>query len=163
MQLTSFPPIVSANAKVLILGSMPGQESLARNQYYAHPRNGFWFIMGEICGARAELPYTDRIERLNNAGIALWDVLMHCEREGSLDSHIKNEVPNDFAAFFALHPTIQAIYFNGEKAHKSFQKHVTRSPAMSHLTLKTLPSTSPAHTLAKQLKLDSWRAIEKFL
>lgn len=164
MQLTSFPPVVSAGAKVLILGSMPGQESLACGQYYANARNTFWFIMGEICGARTELPYAERKDRLMRAGIALWDTLMHCEREGSLDKKIKNEVPNDFATFFTQYPTIKAIYFNGQKAEKSFKQHVNLSPTLhSQLTFTLLPSTSPAHTLAKEVKVQQWRAIETYL
>lgn len=164
MQPTSFPPVVPAAAKVLILGSMPAQESLACNQYYANARNTFWFIMGEICDARAELPYEERIDRLKRAGIALWDTLKHCEREGSLDKKIKNEVPNDFATFLAQYPTIKGIYFNGKKAQKSFKQHVNLSPTLrAQLTFTLLPSTSPAHTVAKEIKLQQWRAIEKYL
>ncbi len=87
-RLTSFPPIASPDARVLILGSMPGEESLRRQEYYAHPQNAFWFIMGELFSAGADLPYPERTGRLREAGVAVWDVLKHCRRAGSLDVSI---------------------------------------------------------------------------
>ena len=93
----SFPPVVSRNSKVLILGSMPGEVSLKAEQYYAHPRNAFWPIMGELFGAGPSLPYQERLVALDNAGIALWDSLRACTRPGSLDSAIRDEEANDFA------------------------------------------------------------------
>lgn len=120
--------------------------------------------MGEICGARAELPYAERLDQLMRAGIALWDTIRHCEREGSLDKKIKNEVPNDFASFLAQYPTIKAIYFNGKKAEKSFKRHVNLSSTLSaQLSFTLLPSTSQAHTVTKEVKVQQWRAIETYL
>ena len=95
-----FPPVAGNDATVLILGSMPGKESLKQHQYYAHPQNAFWKIMGELVGAHPDLPYPQRLHALTNARIALWDVLETCERQGSLDSDIQNETANDFASFF---------------------------------------------------------------
>ena len=94
----SFPPAFRTDARVLILGSMPGEASLAAGRYYAHPRNAFWPIMGALFGAGAELPYDQRLARLNAAGVALWDVIARCRRPGSLDSAIEDSVPNDLAS-----------------------------------------------------------------
>src|SRR5258706_6926573 len=100
-RVQSFPPMVSRHSKVLVLGSMPGQASLRAGQYYAHPRNAFWRIMGSLFGAGPSLPYAERTARLQSAGIALWDVLQACVRPGSLDASITDEVANHFPALFA--------------------------------------------------------------
>jgi len=107
--LQSLAPVAHANAKVLILGSMPGAESLAQQQYYAHPRNAFWPIMASLYGFAADLPYALRLQQLTAHGVALWDVLAYCEREGSLDSAIRNEQPNDFHRFFAAHRILASL------------------------------------------------------
>jgi double-stranded uracil-DNA glycosylase len=160
----SFPPLARADARVLILGSMPGAESLRRREYYAHPHNQFWPIMGALFGARRELPYDARVERLLERRIAVWDVLKHCERAGSLDSSIVrgSEVVNDFGAFFRAHPGIGAIFFNGGKSESVFRREVTL-PARG-LRCTRLPSTSPAHAgLSRAAKLAAWRRIEECL
>src|SRR4029077_16189116 len=99
-RVQSFPPIVSQQSKVLILGSMPGEASLKADQYYAHPRNAFWPIMGELFGAGPSLPYQERVALLQSTGVALWDSLQACVRPGSLDASITNEAANDFPGFF---------------------------------------------------------------
>ena len=99
MIIQGFDPISDPDARILILGSMPGIASLEANQYYGHPRNAFWRIMGDVFGAGLELPYAERTAILKDQGVAVWDVLKLCHREGSLDSNIKDEVPNDFATF----------------------------------------------------------------
>ena len=161
----SFPPLARADARVLILGSMPGAESLRRHEYYAHPHNQFWPIMGELFAAGRELPYGERVERLLARGVAVWDVLKHCERPGSLDSSIvrATEVVNDFGAFFRAHPGIDAIFFNGAKSESVFRREValpgSRAPRCTRL-----PSTSPAHAgLSRAAKLAAWRRIEDCL
>ncbi|OGS92877.1 MAG: DNA-deoxyinosine glycosylase [Gallionellales bacterium GWA2_59_43] len=159
-RIRSFPPIADANARILILGSMPGKESLRANQYYAHPRNAFWPIMGELAGAAPALPYEVRTLKLRAAGIALWDVLDSCTRPGSLDADIDPDSihPNDFAAFFEAHPHISRVYFNGTMAEQSFRKHVL--PHLGHLTLRLqrLPSSSPANaSLRFEQKLEIWK------
>jgi hypoxanthine-DNA glycosylase len=160
-RLRSFPPVADRNARILILGSMPGIKSLNENQYYAHPHNAFWKIMGELVGAHPHLPYEQRLEVLKQAGIALWDVLHSCMREGSLDSDIQHEQTNDFATFFANHPHITHVYFNGSKAEQSFRKFVLKEQALPELTLHRLPSTSPAHAgMRYEEKLDVWRNIK---
>lgn len=146
---------------MLILGSMPGQASLVAGEYYAHRQNAFWRIMGALVGAQPELPYEQRLERLQAAGIALWDVIAACEREGSLDADIvgKSIRPNDFAAFLAKHPAIRRICFNGGTAEASFRRHVLPGLDAARYELIRLPSTSPAHAaLSFGQKLAAWSA-----
>lgn len=158
----SFGPVASADARVLILGSMPGVRSLQQKQYYAHPSNAFWKIMGELLGMGANARYEERLEALKARGIALWDVLGSCEREGSLDSSIRQESANDFAAFFAQHPRITQVFFNGAKAEQSFRKFVLGQQQLPLLALHCLPSTSPAHAGMRYAdKLQAWRAVMK--
>jgi hypoxanthine-DNA glycosylase len=157
-RIRSFPPVRADDATVLILGSMPGKESLQQNQYYAHPQNAFWKIMGELAGAHRHLPYPERLRALVAAQIALWDVLATCERKSSLDSHIRNEKANDFAAFFAQHPHITHVYFNGAKAEQSFKRFVLGRQKLPPLEFVRLPSTSPAHAgMRYEEKLRVWR------
>ena len=155
----SFEPVSNADARLLILGSMPGRRSLEQNQYYAHPSNAFWKIMGELVGAYPDIPYEERLAILRTAGIALWDVLDSCVRETSMDSDIRQESANDFSAFFALHPHITQVFFNGSKAEQCFRNFVLDKQALPPLKLHRLPSTSPAHAgLRYADKLQAWRA-----
>lgn len=158
--LQSLAPVASCDARVLILGSMPGAESLAKQQYYAHPRNAFWPIMASICGFSADLPYTARLQALQASGFAVWDVLAYCERQGSLDSAIRNEHANDFNAFLRLHPHIQLCAFNGAKALQSFRRLVLPQLTVPHPALLALPSTSPAHAaMSFAQKQQLWQQI----
>ncbi len=155
-----FSPIAKPDARILILGSMPGQASLAAGQYYAHPRNAFWPIMGALLGFDPALPYPERATMLTAAGIALWDVLHACSRPGSLDSAIDHDSvePNDFATFFAAHPHIGHVFFNGTTAATLFRRHC---PEQTHtLTVVRLPSTSPAHAGRNFAdKLAAWQTV----
>lgn len=144
-RIYSFAPVSRADATVLVLGSIPGAASLAAGQYYAHPRNQFWPVMGRLAGAGPDIPYAQRLEILKENRIALWDVLEGCIRPGSLDSAIREEKPNDFRAFFASHPDLARVYFNGAKAAALFRRHVLKAGIGAGLTLVTLPSTSPAN------------------
>lgn len=156
--IRSFPPAAAADARILILGSMPGRASLEAGEYYAHPRNLFWTIMGELAGARPCLPYPARIAALAEAGIALWDVLGECEREGSLDSAIRAEAPNDLSGFLRGHAGIRRLCFNGGKAWQSFRRHFPALAARDDLLLRPLPSTSPAHAgMSAERKGAAWR------
>ena len=158
----SFPPVSSADARVLILGSMPGKKSLQEKQYYALPQNAFWKIMGELAGAYPDLPYEKRLDALKDSGIALWDVLASCVRESSLDAHIRKESANDFASFFAQHPHITHVFFNGAKAEQCFKKFVQCKQPLPPLEFRRLPSTSPAHAgMRYEEKLKTWRAIRR--
>src|SRR5262245_47983989 len=160
----SFPPVVSRNSKVLILGSMPGEVSLKAGQYYAHPRNAFWRIMDELFGAGASLLYPDRLVALDKAGVALWDSLKACTRPGSLDSAIRDEEPNDFAGLFASFPGITHVFFNGAKSEAAFRRHVrARLTGLPRVFIR-LPSTSPAHAgMRFEEKVERWRAVTKAL
>jgi TDG/mug DNA glycosylase family protein len=156
--LQGLPPIENPQARALILGSMPGGMSLRLGRYYAHPQNRFWPFMGELVGARPDLPYEQRIGIVRDAGIALWDVLAQCEREGSLDSAIRAEVANDFRGFLASHPNLQCVLFNGAKAEQSFRRHVLPMPGSVPVGLRRLPSTSPANaSQGEAAKLEAWR------
>jgi TDG/mug DNA glycosylase family protein len=157
--VTSFPPIADKSARVLVLGSMPGVLSLKANQYYAHPQNGFWRIMGSLCNFDAVSSYQIRTEKLKVSGIALWDVLHTCVRLGSLDSAIEkgSRVPNDFQLFFQQHPHIKLVAFNGAEAEKSFNTYVLPRLRLSGVSFVRLPSSSPAHTQSLEKKIAAWR------
>jgi hypoxanthine-DNA glycosylase len=164
--IQSFPPIVNPTATTLILGSMPGKESLRAGQYYAHHRNAFWPIMGELVGAAPALPYETRTRILRSAGIALWDVLASCTRHSSMDADIEVDsiCPNDFASFFLTHPNITHVFFNGTMAEKFFHQHVQLllDPPLENRLLhyQRLPSTSPANaSMRYEQKLRAWQAI----
>ena len=161
-QVRSFAPIADARARVLILGSMPGAASLAAREYYAHPQNLFWRILGEMTAADHTLSYASRTRALKSRGIALWDVLAACTREGSLDSAIDDAtiVPNDFAVFYRGHKRIAHIFFNGAKAEACYRKYVlprlADEPGPRSYT--RLPSTSPAHaSMTRAHKEDFWK------
>lgn len=154
--LESFPPLVGAGARILILGNMPGVASLQAQQYYAHPRNAFWRITGELYGFDPAAPYGERVVALTRAGVAVWDVLRYCRRVGSLDAAVEPDsmVANNFGAFFAAHPTITRVCFNGAAAERNYLRLVGTSPQLRHARL---PSTSPAHTMPFEAKLAAWR------
>ena len=166
--VTGFPPIADNNAIILILGSMPSIKSLEEQQYYAHPRNSFWFIMTKLLGDKSDLDYAERKALLLHNKIALWDVLNTCQRKGSLDSSINNETieVNDFNKFFTEHPLIKAVYFNGSRAQQEYNRHVL--PALNaefaSISYQRLPSTSPAMaSLNREQKLQQWKAILQLL
>lgn len=160
-RVQGFPPISAANARVLVLGSMPGVASLCQQQYYAHPRNAFWPIAAEVCCFDVQASYPLRCAALVAAGIALWDVLQTCNRTGSLDANIQRNsiVPNDFDAFFRLHAGIERVCFNGGKAAMLYRRQVLPALMISRaLQYLDLPSTSPAHaSLSRKEKLTAWR------
>lgn len=156
--LQGLPPIENPEARALVLGSMPGGQSLRTSRYYAHPQNLFWRVMGELVGAGAHLPYQARVDRLRAAGIALWDVIATCEREGSLDSAIRGAVANDFGGFFAVHRQLRAVLFNGATAEATFLKQVPAAALPAGVRLVRLPSTSPANrSLPEAAKTAQWR------
>lgn len=153
-----FPPITRADARVLVLGSLPGQRSLAERRYYAHPRNSFWPIVREIFGIDGD--YAQCCEELRDYRVALWDVLRTSVRAGSLDAAIEIETAtaNDFEGFFAEHSGIELIAFNGRKAQQLFDRLVAK-PRWSEIAVASLPSTSPAYAaMPFSAKLAQWRA-----
>jgi len=158
----SFSPIADPDARVLILGSMPGKESLRAMQYYAHPRNAFWQIMGALLGAGPDMAYEARTQKLKAAGIAVWDVLASCVRVSSLDSDIDSDtlLVNDFDSFYGAHPKITDVFFNGAIAEKFYRKHI--QPQYPALNYQRLPSTSPAHAgMRYAQKLQAWEAVTR--
>lgn len=163
-----FPPVARHDARVLVLGSLPGVRSLEAQQYYAQPRNAFWRIMAELVDAGPERSYVARLAALERAGIALWDVAATAIRPGSLDAAI---VPgsveaNDFAGFFARHRQIRAVFFNGAKAAELYRRLVpaTLDAPFAALPTHRLPSTSPAHAaMPFSAKLEAWRAVAGYL
>jgi TDG/mug DNA glycosylase family protein len=163
--ITGLPPIENPQARVLVLGSMPGEASLQQQQYYAHPRNAFWPLMAGLLGFSEQLNYPERLQALCNGNIALWDVIGRCQRQGSLDSAIKDEQPNDFSTFFRQHPQLQVIAFNGAKAAQSFRRSVQKQHTIpENMLLITLPSTSPAHaSLNFKQKLQQWQQLLDYL
>ncbi|SAL17818.1 2-hydroxyacid dehydrogenase [Caballeronia cordobensis] len=156
MKLAGFPPVGDEATRTLILGSFPGVASLAATQYYAHPRNQFWRLVGAAIGEPLhELSYDERLARLIKHGIGLWDVLAACEREGSLDAAIRNASPNDFAAFHVRFPKLRRVCFNG----KTSGKFAPVLAAAGYDTL-VLPSSSAANAiLSFDQKLRIWRDI----
>ncbi len=147
-----FAPLIDERCTALILGSMPGELSLRKQQYYGHPRNAFWRLLNSDL---ADKSYTQKCEYLLSHRIALWDVLSSAERKGRLDSAIKNEVPNDFDRFLRRHPNIKHIFFNGGKAQTAFAKYFT--DLFLRYDCAGLPSSSPAYTLAFEEKELVWR------
>ncbi len=160
----SFSPIAKSNAKILILGTMPGKKSLAHRQYYAHPRNTFWRIAGTLFDFDSNQSYCRRTAALASASVALWDVLAACQRTSSLDSDIVHAsiVPNQFGLFLEAHTEIRAIYFNGGNAERLFTKYVHEDLDMRQQAIPRirLPSTSPAHaSLDFNAKLEAWKRV----
>lgn len=155
-----FPPLARADARVLVLGSMPSRESLARQQYYAHPRNAFWPIMTHLYRLQIS-SYRERAEELTGHGVAVWDVLQACTRSSSLDSDIDDDsiVTNDFSGFFQAHPQVRKVFFNGAKAESVYLKQVIPdlSPGPAAYPHSRLPSTSPANAgMNFEQKLEAW-------
>jgi hypoxanthine-DNA glycosylase len=163
-EIQGFPPIADNRAKVLVLGSMPSEASLSRQQYYAHPRNAFWPVMGELFAAYPELAYAERKNILLQNGVAVWDVLASCRREGSADSDIIRDSiqTNDFAAFFQRHTAIKRVFFNGGAAEALYKKYVlpVLNGQFAVLRYQRLPSTSPAFAgMTQRQKVEAWRVI----
>lgn len=150
----SFEPVFSPAARVLIVGSMPSVKSLADAQYYAHPRNAFWPILFEIFGEAPTDDYEVKKNLIRQNALALWDVAGICEREGSLDSNMRDIQFNDFAALYEKCPSIHTVLCNGGTAHSLFVK----SGFAGERCVIRLPSTSPAYTMAYAKKLAAWQA-----
>jgi len=126
MSSEGLPPVVSENARILILGTLPGKQSLATQKYYAHPENAFWEVIEKLIGVKRGLDYQERIKRLKDSGIALWDDFKECARKGSTDTGINkgSEETNDFETFLNKYIGIQRVYFNGKKSEKAFRRSV---------------------------------------
>jgi hypoxanthine-DNA glycosylase len=152
--INSFPPFVNSHTEILILGTMPGATSLAKQEYYAYKRNHFWKIIYTLLD---NLPiseiFEEKIQFLQANKIGLWDVLENCERKGSLDIHIKNQKENDFETLLKEFPSITKIVFNGKESHKYFLKKFGQIEGIAYYVM---PSTSPANTMSFENKLKIW-------
>jgi hypoxanthine-DNA glycosylase len=161
---SAFPPILGENARLLILGSMPSEASLAAGRYYGHPRNAFWPIMEVLLGLPPGSDYARRTAALSTQGIALWDVIAACARPGSLDADILADSIrcNDFRALLDEQPRVRCIAFNGGTAEREFRRRVLPllRPEQASIERLRLPSTSPAHAAMRfEAKLAAWRQI----
>ena len=153
-------PVVRANARLIILGSLPGDASLAAQRYYAHPRNQFWRLVGAAVGENlAGLGYEDRLDRLGERRIGLWDVIASAQRRGSLDQSIRCAGHNPLADYVAGLTDLEAVAFNGAAASAAGRKLL----GDSSLAMIDLPSSSPANTRAFADKMEAWSAIRQYL
>jgi len=164
--IEGFAPIASGEPRVLILGSMPGEASLKKQEYYGHLRNAFWPIMAELFGADSHFSYPQKKAILIDNGIAVWDVLKSCQRNGSLDSNISiaSIKINDFSSFFEQFRSIRRVFFNGGMALTVYKRYIFEAlqGKYDYLEYYQLPSTSPAYaTLNFAEKLDAWRPIKQ--
>lgn len=159
--IQAFPPIADANSKVLILGTMPGVRSLELQQYYGHASNHFWQILFSLFDLPSLINYDERRALLLRNGIALWDVLDNCVREGSSDSNIKNPVVNDFKAFYSSHPHIHTVFWDSLTAQKLYLKYVGISSDKKYFLL---PSPSARYArMNVATKIAAWRKITDYL
>lgn len=154
--LAGLEPVLDRHTRILILGSFPGAASLSASQYYAHPRNQFWRLLGAILTEDLHaLPYAARLERMRAHGIGLWDVIAACRRPGSLDSAIRDAEANDFGALRQRAPRLDRVCFNGKTAGRAAPAF-----AAAGFTTIVLPSSSPAHaSMDFDAKLTLWRQI----
>lgn len=159
-----FPPVAAPDIEILILGSLPGEASLARAQYYGHPRNQFWRLIGEAV-QDAELPlmeYHDRLDRLRHHKVGLWDVVASAVRPGSLDQHMRDIISNSLTDFVSAFHNLRVIGFNGTTASKIGQRQLPTHPMNASgqaIEVLMLPSSSPANTMGYPLKAQAWRQL----
>lgn len=157
---SSFAPVVTPDARLLILGSLPGERSLAAARYYAHPQNQFWRLLSPVVGRDlAPLAYADRLQALRTHRIALWDVVATARRHGSADAAIREACANDLAALVHTLPHLRAVAFNGATAAKIGRPLL----ADALVTLIALPSSSPLHTIGLSAKQPAWNVLAEYL
>jgi hypoxanthine-DNA glycosylase len=154
------PPVARADARLFILGSLPGDASLSASRYYAHPRNHFWKLLGVVLAEPlADLPYEQRLDRLVERGVGLWDVIGSAVRPGSLDQAIRGAAHNPLANYFSGFPDLRAVAFNGSTSAAAGRRLLGDA---SFATID-LPSSSPANTRSFEAKLESWRILAQYL
>ena len=162
MRKRAFDPVVDANTRLLVLGSLPGEASLAVGQYYAHPRNAFWRLMGDLLNQPDlhQRAYAERLAALRARGVGLWDTVAEAERIGSLDAAIRLPIHADLSGLAAALPDLRAIAFNGGKA-----AHLGRRilADLDGIALIDLPSSSPAHARPLAEKRQAWAVLAPFL
>jgi hypoxanthine-DNA glycosylase len=163
-RITSFEPLIDQQSKVLILGSIPGAQSLKKQQYYGNPRNHFWPMMYKLFDEKPASTYEEKILFLQRHGIALWDVIQSCNREGSLDARITDPVVNPILQLLQRFSSISLIALNGTKAFTLFRKHAAHQ--LTGLPYVKLPSTSPVpgkHVKSLEDKLQEWKIIKEYI
>ena len=158
-RISSFPPIISKDSKILILGSVPGIKSLEMQEYYAHPQNKFWKILFELFQEEFTTNYSEKLNFLERNHIAVWDVIDSCERKGSLDTEIRNENHHNILQLLEDFPNIKVIYCNGQKSFKTLGKIL---PQDFKIPIFVLPSTSPAYTIPYEKKLEDWCILKNY-
>jgi hypoxanthine-DNA glycosylase len=160
LRKAGFPAVVDAHTRVLILGSLPGEASLAAGQYYGNPRNAFWRLMEGVLGAPlVTLAYDDRLKVLLSHGVGLWDVIAEAERPGSLDAAIRDPAANDLVALIDGLPNLRVVAFNGGTAARLGGRLIG-----DRIAALALPSSSPAHAARSfEQKADAWKAIADWL
>lgn len=157
----AFDPVVDANTRLLILGSLPGDASLKAGQYYGHPQNGFWRLVGGVIGQDlVGLAYPDRLAALQAAGVGLWDVIASAERPGSLDGAIRNAESADLNRLIDGLPALRVVAFNGGTAARHGRRRLGGRP---DIALVDLPSSSPAYTRPLARKAEAWSQLTQFL
>ena len=157
----SFAPVVTPDARLLILGSLPGDRSLAAQRYYAHPQNQFWRLMSGVLGRDlVALDYEARLAALAAAQIGLWDVVASARREGSTDAAIRDHIGNDLPGLVSTLPHLRAVAFNGATAFRHGSKQLAGAAGIA---LIALPSSSPLHTVGVAAKQPAWDALREFL
>lgn len=158
----SFPPVVAPDARLLVLGSLPGERSLAAGRYYAHPQNQFWHLLSPVVGEDlAALDYPDRLAALRTARIGLWDVVASATRPGSTDAALRDIAPHDIAALAARLPALRAIAFNGATAYRHGLRQL--GDVAARYTIVSLPSSSPLHTIGLAAKQPAWTGLRTLI
>ena len=158
----SFPPSVDAGVRLLVLGSLPGERSLAERRYYAHPQNQFWRLMGGVIGRDlASMPYEARLPLLLEHGVGLWDVIASARREGSSDAAIRDLEANDLAGLVRSLPELRAVGFNGATALRHGVAQL--GDLAERLEVVALPSSSPLHTVGLAAKQPAWDKLRAFV
>lgn len=156
-----FPPVTRSDTRLLVLGSLPGAESLAQGRYYAHPQNQFWRLIGAVTGRDiVPLGYEERLAALLDAGVGLWDTVASATRKGSLDAAIRLHAASDLAALAATLPELRAVAFNGGTSARIGRRQLADPRG---LVLVDLPSSSPAYTLPFAKKREAWLALRAYL
>jgi len=164
MHLDGLPPIINNDSRVLILGSMPSEISLEKNQYYANPRNQFWRLIYSIFDEEPDQKYEEKLDFLRSQRVAIWDIIKECSREGSLDSAIEDEQPNDFNDLLKRYPDVRLVVFNGGMAEKSFWGKVHLDDEIkSRIKFIRVSSSSPANAIKFETKREEWKVIRSFI
>lgn len=154
---TSFLPVIGECPHVLVLGTLPGKESLRKQEYYGHPRNAFWPIMFQLFGESPIANYEEKLRFIKKQKVALWDVCQRAYRPGSLDADIKMEYANAIDEMLVSNPSLKIVAFNGKKASELYDKYFERRTDLVYLTLWSTSPANAAYSLAQ--KLENWAQI----